>query len=208
MLVNTSLSSTYAPMVAEAQARQGAAATSPARSARRRPIRPPIRCSSARRRSAPISTARLAIAFVKETAKEPVRIGFAGHGDPDRARARSTTPKNCSQELGMTPVGRRSSRRPTPDYTPFATKLKDGNPNWVYSWSPWVSQVRTLRGAAAAGLERALHHLGAHQGRGRTRAHQGRRPLRHRHQCVLAGRPADPCRDPRRRPTAPTSSTR
>ena len=33
---------------------------------------------------------------------------------------------------------------PTADYTPFATKLKDAGPNWVYSWAPWVTQVRTL----------------------------------------------------------------
>ena len=33
---------------------------------------------------------------------------------------------------------------PTPDYTPFATKLKDAGANWVFSWAPWVTQVRTL----------------------------------------------------------------
>jgi len=30
------------------------------------------------------------------------------------------------------------------DYTPFATKLKDANPSWIFSWAPWVTQVKTL----------------------------------------------------------------
>ena len=46
--------------------------------------------------------------------------------------------------MGMTPVEKQISPPPAPDYTPFATKLKDANPNWVFSWSPWVSQVRTF----------------------------------------------------------------
>jgi ABC-type branched-subunit amino acid transport system substrate-binding protein len=46
--------------------------------------------------------------------------------------------------MGMTPVDKQVIPPPTPDYTPFATKLKDANPNWVYSWAPWVTQVRTL----------------------------------------------------------------
>jgi hypothetical protein len=27
---------------------------------------------------------------------------------------------------------------------PFATKLKDADANWVFSWAPWVTQVRTF----------------------------------------------------------------
>jgi ABC-type branched-subunit amino acid transport system substrate-binding protein len=46
--------------------------------------------------------------------------------------------------MGMTPVDKQVIPPPTPDYTPFATKLKDANANWVYSWAPWVTQVRTL----------------------------------------------------------------
>ena len=44
----------------------------------------------------------------------------------------------------MTPVDKAIIPPPTPDYTPFATKLKEANPNWMYSWAPWVTQVRTL----------------------------------------------------------------
>jgi hypothetical protein len=46
--------------------------------------------------------------------------------------------------LGMTVVDKEVIPPPTPDYTPFATKLKDAGANWVFSWAPWVTQVRTL----------------------------------------------------------------
>jgi len=46
--------------------------------------------------------------------------------------------------LGMSVVGKEVIPPPTPDYTPFATKLKDAGANWVFSWAPWVTQVRTL----------------------------------------------------------------
>ena len=46
--------------------------------------------------------------------------------------------------LGMTVVDKEMIPPPTPDYTPFATKLKDAGANWVFSWAPWVTQVRTL----------------------------------------------------------------
>ena len=46
--------------------------------------------------------------------------------------------------MGMTPVDKEIIPPPTPDYTPFATKIKDAGANWAYSWAPWVTQVRTL----------------------------------------------------------------
>jgi ABC-type branched-subunit amino acid transport system substrate-binding protein len=42
---------------------------------------------------------------------------------------------------------------PTADYTPFATKLKDANPNWVFSWAPWVTQVKTFEALRRLGWQ-------------------------------------------------------
>jgi branched-chain amino acid transport system substrate-binding protein len=84
-----------------------------------------------------------ALGFVKDNAKGPVRIGFAAMAIPI-ARAEIDYAEGLSRTLGMTPVDKEISPPPTPDYTPFATKLKEADPNWVYSWSPWVSQVRTF----------------------------------------------------------------
>jgi len=142
MLINTSLSSTYAPMVAEAKRANvplyfgGSVCpkdTYP-------PADPLQFCSSAFGANL---DSQASLAFVKAQAKEPVRIGFAAMAIPI-ARAEIDYAEGLSKTMGMTPVEKQISPPPTPDYTPFATKLKDANPNWVFSWSPWVSQVRTF----------------------------------------------------------------
>jgi ABC-type branched-subunit amino acid transport system substrate-binding protein len=86
---------------------------------------------------------RAALDFIKARAKEPVRIGFAAMAVP-LSRAEIEYAEVHSKALGMTPVGRENIPPPTPDYTPFATKLQEANPNWIYSYAPWLTQVRTL----------------------------------------------------------------
>jgi ABC-type branched-subunit amino acid transport system substrate-binding protein len=142
ILINTSLSSTYAPMVAESK-RTGVPlyyaggvcpeATFP-------PADPLQFCSTAY--SANLDS-EAGVAFIKATAKDPVRIGFAAMAIPV-ARSGIAHAEKVAKSLGMTPVDTQITPPPTPDYTPFATKLKDADPNWVFSWSPWVSQVRTF----------------------------------------------------------------
>ncbi|HKC45759.1 MAG TPA: ABC transporter substrate-binding protein [Burkholderiales bacterium] len=142
VLMNASLSSTYAPMVAESK-RAGVPlfyaggvcpeATFP-------PADPLQFCSTAY--SANLDS-EAAMAFIKNTAKEPVRIGFAAMAIPI-ARSGIAHAEKVAKSLGMTAVDTQITPPPTPDYTPFATKLKDANPDWVFSWSPWVSQVRTF----------------------------------------------------------------
>ena len=53
----------------------------------------------------------------------------------------------------MTAVDKEVIPPPTPDYTPFATKLKDANANWVFSWAPWVTQVRTFEALRRLGWQ-------------------------------------------------------
>lgn len=142
MLINTSLSSTYAPMVAEAKRANvplyfgGSVCpkdTYP-------PADPLQFCSSAFGANL---DSQGSLAFIKAQAKEPVRIGFAAMAIPI-ARAEIDYAESLSKTMDMTPVEKQISPPPAPDYTPFATRLKDANPNWVFSWSPWVSQVRTF----------------------------------------------------------------
>ena len=170
MLINTSLSSTYAPMVAEAKRANvplyfgGSVCpkeTYP-------PADPLLFCSSAFGANL---DSQGALAFVKSQAKEPVRIGFAAMAIPI-ARAEIDYAENLSKTLGMTPVEKQISPPPAPDYSPFATKLKDANPNWVFSWSPWVSQVRTfeaLRRLGWNGRYLTWAHLNAEDELGRIK---------------------------------------
>jgi ABC-type branched-subunit amino acid transport system substrate-binding protein len=142
MLVSSSPSSTYAPLVVESK-RAGvplyyAGAVCPKETY---PPADPLQfCSTA---YGATLDSQAALAFVKAQSTEPVRIGFATMAIPI-ARAEIEYAEQLAKTLGMTAVDTEITPPPTPDYTPFATKLKDANPNWVYSWSPWVSQVRTF----------------------------------------------------------------
>ncbi|HEY5899519.1 MAG TPA: ABC transporter substrate-binding protein [Burkholderiales bacterium] len=142
MLLNVSLSSTYAPMVAESKRGNVplyyAGAVCPKETY---PPADPLQfCSTAFGANL---DSQAALAFIKANAKEPVRLGLAAMAIPI-ARAEIDYAEGLSRTLGMTPVDKEISPPPAPDYTPFATKLKEANPNWVWSWSPWVAQVRVF----------------------------------------------------------------
>ena len=142
LLLNASLSSTYAPVVGEAK-RAGVPVLF-ASSVCPKEVYPPADplqfCSTA---FAANYDSRATLAFVKETAKEPVKIGFSAMAIP-LSRGEMDFAELQAPGLGMTVVGKEVIPPPTPDYTPFATKLKDAGANWVFSWAPWVTQVRTL----------------------------------------------------------------
>ena len=164
MVVNASLSSTFAPILAETK-RAGiplyyAGAVCPKETY---PPADPLQfCSTA---FGATLDSQAALAFVKSQAKEPVRLGLAAMAIPI-ARSEIDYAEGLSKALGMTPVEKQISPPPAPDYTPFATKLKEANPNWVYSWSPWVSQVRTfeaLRRLGWSGRYITWAHLNAEE---------------------------------------------
>lgn len=162
LLMNSSLSSTYAPMVAEAKRANVplyfAGSVCPKETY---PPADPLQfCSTAFGANL---DSQAALDFVKRTAKEPVRIGFAAMAIPI-SRGEIDYAEGLSKTLGMTPVDKQITPPPTPDYTPFATRLKDANPNWVYSWAPWISQIRTfeaLRRLGWNGSYVAWAHLNA-----------------------------------------------
>jgi branched-chain amino acid transport system substrate-binding protein len=164
MVINTSLSSTYAPMVAETRRARVpllfAGAVCP------KEVYPPADelqfCTTA---FTPGYDSRMALGLAKELVKEPVRIGFAGMAIPI-SRAEMEYAANLAKQMGMTPVETQISPPPAPDYTPFATKLKDANPNVVYSWSPWVSELRTfeaLRRIGWQGVYITIAHIPAEE---------------------------------------------
>ena len=95
-----------------------------------------------------------------------MRIGLAAMAVP-LSRAELEYAEKTFQDAWYEPVGRENIPPPTPDYTPFATKLKEANPNWMYSYAPWVTQITDARGDAPARLAGRLHRLGASRGRSR-----------------------------------------
>jgi ABC-type branched-subunit amino acid transport system substrate-binding protein len=142
LMLNASLSSTYAPVIAETKT-----AGVPlifASSVCPKDVYPPAQeaefCTTA---FAANYDSRAALAFVKETAKEPVKIGFSAMAIP-LSRGEMDFAESQAPALGMAAVDKEIIPPPTADYTPFATKLKDAGANWVFSWAPWVTQVRTF----------------------------------------------------------------
>jgi branched-chain amino acid transport system substrate-binding protein len=142
LLINASLSSTYAPVIAES--RNAKIPLMFASGVCPKEVYPPANplqfCTTA---YAANYDSRAALSFVKETAKEPVKIGFSAMAIP-LSRGEMEFAAKLAPEMGMTALGLEVVPPPTPDYTPFATKLRDGGANWVFSWAPWVTQVRTF----------------------------------------------------------------
>ncbi|MGO9628724.1 MAG: ABC transporter substrate-binding protein [Xanthobacteraceae bacterium] len=142
LLLNASLSSTYAPVIAEAK--NAGVPLIFSSSVCPKDVYPPAQpnefCTTA---FAATYDSRAALSFVKETAKEPVKIGFAAMAIP-LSRAEIDFAESQAPSLGMSAVDKEVIPPPTADYTPFASKLKEAGANWVFSWAPWVTQVRTF----------------------------------------------------------------
>jgi ABC-type branched-subunit amino acid transport system substrate-binding protein len=142
LLLNASLSSTYAPVVQESKRATVplwfAGAVCPKETY---PPADPLQfCSTA---FGSQYDSQMALAFLKSAAKEPVKIGFAAMAIP-LSRGEIDYAEGLARQMGMSTTDKQVIPPPTADYTPFATRLKDGSPNWVYAWAPWVTQIRTF----------------------------------------------------------------
>lgn len=151
IVLNVATSSTYAPMVAETR-RAGvplyfAGAVCP------KEVFPPADpmqfCSTA---FGAQYDSRMALGFVKEKSEASVKLGLVAMAIPV-SRGEIDYAEGLSKEMGMTPVSKEIVPPPTPDYTPFATKIKDAGANWTYSWAPWVTEIKTLEALRRLGWD-------------------------------------------------------
>jgi branched-chain amino acid transport system substrate-binding protein len=142
LMLDASLSTTYAPVIAEAKTAGVplifAGSISP------REVYPPADedefCSTA---LAATYDSRAALAFVQEAATGPVKIAFAAMAIP-LSRMEIDFAAGEAPHLGMTVVAKEGILPPAQDYTPFANTIKEAGANWVYSWAPWMTQIRTF----------------------------------------------------------------
>jgi branched-chain amino acid transport system substrate-binding protein len=164
LMLNASLSPTYAAVIAEA--RNAGVPLIFASSVCPKDAYPPTNesqfCTTA---SAATYDSRAALAFVKEAATEPVKTAFAAMAIP-LSRIEMDFAENEALNLGMVAVDKEGILPPTADYTPFAMKIKEAGANWVFSWAPWVTQIRTfeaLRRIDWSGEYIAWAHIGAEE---------------------------------------------
>jgi ABC-type branched-subunit amino acid transport system substrate-binding protein len=151
LLVLSSLSSTFAPVIAESKRANVPLVLMGAVCPKQ--VYPPadalLFCTTA---YAGGYDSRATLDFIKETAKGPVRLGLVAMAIP-LSRGEMDYAETHSKTMGMTPVDKEVIPPPTADYTPFATKLKDANANWVFSWAPWVTQVKTFEALRRLGWQ-------------------------------------------------------
>ena len=142
LLILSSLSSTYAPVVAESKRANvplmfmGAVCP--------KEVYPPAEalqfCTTA---YAGGYDSRATLDFIKTAASGPVKLGLVAMAIP-LSRGEIDYAEERAKSMAMTTVDKEVIPPPTADYTPFATKLKDANANWVFSWAPWVTEVKTF----------------------------------------------------------------
>ncbi|TAK66969.1 MAG: ABC transporter substrate-binding protein [Betaproteobacteria bacterium] len=141
-ILNASVSSTYAPMAAEAKRGRVPLLYSVVCPVAVFPPNPDEFqfCSAA---GSANYDSEMAVRYIKELSRNPVRLGLAAMAIPV-SRGGIDHAEEVAKSFGITVVDKQIIPPPTPDYTPYASKLKSAEPDWVYSWAPWVTQVKTL----------------------------------------------------------------
>ncbi len=151
LMMNSSLSSTYAPTIAEAR-RAGvplifAASVCPAEVFP--PADPNLFCTTA---FGAEYDSRAALSFINDQSGTDVKLGLHAMAIPV-SRGEIDYAEGLAQEKGMTPVAKEITPPPTPDYTPFATNINNADAGWVWSWAPWVAQIKTFEALRRLGWE-------------------------------------------------------
>jgi ABC-type branched-subunit amino acid transport system substrate-binding protein len=151
LLVNASLSATFAPMIADA--RRAGVPLLFASSACPSEVYPPAQdllfCTTA---FAAEYDSEATLAFIEELSGTDVDLGLVAMAIP-LSRAEIESAADIAADRGMNPVEVAIIPPPTADYTPFATRIQQQGADWVYSWAPWVTQVRTFEGLRRLGWE-------------------------------------------------------
>jgi ABC-type branched-subunit amino acid transport system substrate-binding protein len=163
LLINSSFSSTYGPVIAEAKRAKVplwfAGAVCPKETHPPKPD-PLLFCSTGFDFAVDIP---MAIKWIKDTAKEPVRFGLVGIPVPI-SRIGVGNAEKLASSLGMKTVDKEFIPAATADYTPFATKIKTAGANWGYSYAPWPAEAKTfeaLRRLGWTGTYLAYGHIQA-----------------------------------------------
>ncbi len=153
LLMNTSLSSTYAPMVQVARRYKVplyyAGAVCP------RDVYPPNPdpyqfCSTG---FGSKMDSHFALGVIKDLTPGPVKLALVAMNIPV-ARTEIDFAEELSKTMdGIDTVDKEIIPPPTADFTPFATKIKDAGANWAFSWSPWSTQVKTFEALRKIGWD-------------------------------------------------------
>ena len=97
-------------------------------------------------------TAVLPFRSSKERQKVLLKLGLVGMNIPV-SRGEIDFAEELSKTMGIETVDKEITPPATPDYTPFASKIKNAGANWAYAWAPWGSEVRPFEALRKLGWE-------------------------------------------------------
>jgi branched-chain amino acid transport system substrate-binding protein len=152
LIVNASTSATYKPFMTESEAEKiplmfgGGVCPREAFP----PASPLIFCSTS---FGSKWDSRFALGFIKEQAGgKKVKVGFAAQDIP-LSRIELEFAEQLAKDMGFESIPVVVVPGSTPDFTPFAQKLKEAGADWMLSWALWHVEV---------GVFEALHRIGWH----------------------------------------------
>ena len=140
LMVNTSTSATFKPMIATAKESKtpllfgGAVCPEEVFP----PADPLLFCSTS---FAALVDGDFAVRFIQEMGKDKVRLGLALMDIPIARVGINAAEAVSKKKLGMEVVERVTMPATAVDFTPFASKLKDAGATWVFAWSPWAWEI-------------------------------------------------------------------
>lgn len=163
LMINSSFSSTYGPVIAEAKRGNvplwfaGAVCPKETHPPKADPL---LFCSTGFDFSVDIP---VAVKAIKDRAKEPVKLALVGIPVPI-SRIGIDDAEKLATSLGMQAVDKEFIPPATADYTPFATKIKGADANWGLAYAPWPAEAKTfeaLRRLGWTGQYLAYGHIQA-----------------------------------------------
>ena len=140
LMVNASTSATYKPFMTESETEKVPLLFGGGVCPREAfpPASPLIFCSTS---FGSKWDSRFALGFIKEQAAgKKVKVGFAAQDIPI-SRIELEYAVELAKEMGFETVPVVVVPGNTPDFTPFAQKLKDAGADWVLSWALWHVEV-------------------------------------------------------------------
>lgn len=86
---------------------------------------------------------RVAMTYIRDTEKKPVRFGMAGMATP-LARTELDVAAKAAPSFDLDSVDVEIIPPSAADYTPYATKLVAAKPDWVFAYGSWALYVKTF----------------------------------------------------------------
>jgi ABC-type branched-subunit amino acid transport system substrate-binding protein len=150
LMINASISATYKPVQAEAEATKTPLLFGGGVCPREAfpPAHPLIFCTTSYGSK---WDSRMALNFIKEqSGGKKVKVGFAAQDIP-LSRTELEFAEQLAKEMGMEAIPVVVVPGAASDFTPFAQNLKDAGADWVFSWAPWGVEI---------GVFEALNRIG------------------------------------------------